>query len=204
VSRLLTPFRVEAGFWLLLCGSLTIGVGHESDWGHRMTWPLPDFSVASSAFTPPALAEPFHLSSPDSYPETTLRPMLIATRRPAPVLSSPNSGMKKGQFVLTGTTLLPEGRFAFLLEKVDNKVRVISEGKEINGILVKRVGDNRIVLTQHDDEELLELKPTKPPAQSVPAVIAEEPDTPGVPAERLPSRTSHAGQAPSAVPLPPQ
>lgn len=204
MSPLLTPFRIEAGFWLLLCGCLAIGIGHEIEWGGRMTWPLPDFTGAPASFTPPALTEPFRLLPPDNYPETTLRPMLVATRRPAPILSSPNSGMKKGQFVLTGTTLLPEGKFAFLLEKAGNKVHVISEGKAINGIVVKRVRDNRIVLTQYDDEEVLELQPAKPNAPPVPAVTAEESETPDVPAFQRPSRKSQAGQAPSAVPLRPQ
>lgn len=196
MSGLLTPFRVEAGFWLLLCGGLAAGIGHETDWGRRWQWPLASASVPAAEFTEPVLAPPFQLPPPDTYLETTLRPIFVVTRRPAPMPPAPEPpkpAMKKDQFVLTGTTIVPEGKFAFLLEKAGNKVRVVSEGKEVNGILVKQIDAAHVVLTQHDDEEVLMLKPTKPPAQPTPP--AATPEVPGAPVTGTPGKP-----APPATP----
>jgi hypothetical protein len=214
MSAQLTPFRVEVGFWLLLCGSLAIGIGYETDWGQRWRWPMAETVLPPSEFTKPVLAEPFHLPPPDTFLETTLRPIFLVTRRPAPIPpppEPPRPSMKKDQFVLTGTTIVPEGRFAFLLERAANRVRVVGEGKDIGGILVKEVGDSRVVLTQYDEEEVLVLKPTKPPAPppasvNVPVApsSATSPGTPAPPGGRRAFRDNGSGQAPlsNSVPQP--
>jgi hypothetical protein len=217
MSPLLTPLRIEAGFWLALCGGLAAGIGVETDWGQRWQWPMAAAALAPPDFAKPALAEPFHLPPPDSFLETTLRPIFVVTRRPAPIPpppEPPKPSMKKDQFVLTGTTIVPEGKFAFLVEKAGNKVRVVSEGKEVNGILVKEISATRVVLTQHDDEEVLMLKPAKGPAQTNQAPGADAPAAPipttqaGAPVVppigRRPPRPSGAGQptAPEQAPQP--
>jgi hypothetical protein len=61
---------------------------------------------------------------------------------------------------------VPEGKFAFLIEKAGNRARVVSEGKEINGITVKEVSASQVVLSQYDDTEVLTLKTAKGPAMN--------------------------------------
>lgn len=174
MSAALTPARAEAGFWLILCAGLAAGIGVESDWGTKFRWPVADSTAPPASFSRPVLAEAFRLPHPDQFLEVTLRPLFVVTRRPAPVApppEPPRPSMKRDQFVLMGTTIVPEGKFAFLLEKAGNKSRVVAEGKEINGIMVKEVGPDQVVLTQHGDVEVLPLKSNKP-AAGAPAAAA--------------------------------
>ena len=164
MSALLTPIRVEAGFWLILWIALAAGVGIETDWGRVTRWPVKDAVETAADFAKPVLAEPFRLPPSDQFLGVTTRPVFIVTRRPAPVApppEPPKPSMQKGQFLLMGTTLVPEGKFAFLLEKAGNKNRVVAEGKEINGIMVKEVTAERVVLSQHGDTEVLMLMMNK-------------------------------------------
>lgn len=63
--------------------------------------------------------------------------------------------MQRNQFVLTGTSITPQGSYAFLLEKAQNKSRVVALGKQINGIVVSEIRADRVTLTQYDDSEIL-------------------------------------------------
>jgi len=161
------PRRYELAFWLLLWGALGAGIALETDWGQRWHWPVDEPVVAAAAFSQPVLAEPYRLPPPEQFLAIAERPLFIVTRRPAPAApppEPPRPSMKRDQFQLMGTTIVPEGKFAFLLEKAGNKSRVVAEGKEINGIMVKEVAPERVVLTQHGDTEVLLLKTGKPGA----------------------------------------
>lgn len=160
MRKALTPLRIEAAFWLILCAALVLGIGLETEWGAKTQWAVGDTKAGPTDFTRPALSEPFQLPAPDQFLSVTTRPMFIVTRRPAPPPpppEAPKPAMKKGQFVLMGTTIVPEGKFAFLLEKANNKTRVVAQGKLINEILVKEVSADRVVLSQFDDTEVLSL-----------------------------------------------
>lgn len=160
MTRILTPLRVEAYGWLILyCGLLT-GIGMETDWGQRWTWPVTPLAEQTAEFPKPELTSPYTIPSPDTLMETSLRPLFVGTRRPAPTLptSAPKPTMKRDQFILTGTTIVPEGKFAHLIEKASNKSHVVAEGKEVNGILVKTVLPEQAVLSQYDDIETLILR----------------------------------------------
>jgi hypothetical protein len=204
MSSPLTPLRVETGLWLLLCGGLAGGIGVETDWGRQLQPPAIAQSALHSDFALPTLAEPFHLAPADSFLETAMRPLFVVSRRPAPPPpppEPPKPAMQKDQFRLTGITIVPGGNFAFLVEKAGNRNRVVSAGKEINGIMVKEVSANQVVLTQFDESEILTLKTAKGPLTTVPATpptpTTPPPAAPGAPAPRLrslPPRT--------AVPLP--
>jgi hypothetical protein len=171
----LTPIRVETGFWLLLCAGLMAGIGVETDWGQRWRHGVVEVKSGPVDFVVPTLEEPFRLPAPDEFLETAMRPVFIVTRRPAPPPPPPEAPkplMKKDQFTLSGITVVPEGKFAFLIEKAGNKSRVVSEGKEINGITVKEIRPDRVVLSQHDETETLLLKTAKGPATTTTTPVA--------------------------------
>ena len=166
MSAALTPIRVEAGLWLILWLGLATGIGLETDWGRQMRLPITEIDQTPPEFPKPALAEPFRLPPPDQFLDVTVRPLFIVTRRPAPTPpppEPPKPSMVKGQFILMGTTVVGEGKFAFMIEKAGNRSRVVAQGKEINGILVKEVTTERVVLSQYDDTEVLVLQSIKPP-----------------------------------------
>jgi hypothetical protein len=184
MSAPLTPNKAEAGFWLILLLGLVAGIGLETDWGRKMRSPVPENAEKPPEFAKPVLAEPFRLPASDRFLEVTARPLFVATRRPAPSAPTADSGkpsMKKDQFILMGTAIVPEGSFAFLLEKAGNRSRVVARGKEINGILLREVSADRVLLAQDDEWEVLELKTRKPPAAPVattppgPAAVATPP-----------------------------
>jgi type II secretory pathway component PulC len=203
MSTSLTPLQAEAAFWMALVFALMLGIGIETNWGRQMQWPVPEVVETPPAFAKPVLAEPFRLGPPDEFTNITQRPLFIVTRRPTPAApppEPPKPRMQKGQFVLTGTILVAEGKFAFLLEKAGNRSRVVAEGKEINGILVKEVAKERVVLSQFDDTEDLILKSNTPPPRP-PATAGVVPGAPGGagPAPAAPGGAATPG-APAAIP----
>lgn len=166
MSTALTPLRAETAFWLILCGGLAAGIGMETNWGRQQQWPAETTVETRPEFSEPALAEPFRLPPSDQYVQMTARPIFVVTRRPAPITptsGSPEPGMKKDQFILMGTTMAGGSKVAFLVEKAGNRSRVVAEGKEINGITVREVTADRVVLSQFGDTETLVLKTNKPP-----------------------------------------
>lgn len=160
MSQLLTPFRVEIGVWVAVFIGLLFGIGVETNWGQQFEYALPS-DATQSAFTTPDLTTPYRLPAQDTLMETSIRPVFVPTRRPAPTpppTQPPKPHMKRDQFVLTGTTMTAEGKFAHLIEKASNKSHVVTEGKEVNGILVKTVLPEQAVLSQYDDIETLILR----------------------------------------------
>jgi hypothetical protein len=192
---MITPSSLERGAWLIALGGLSATIGLETDWGQRLTASAPPATEVVSDYQEPVLVAPFQLPSPDQYLETSLRPLFISARRPAPSLAvaePPKPAMKKDQFTLTGTTIVPEGKFAFLLEKAINKVHVLTEGKEIYGLRVAEVLAERVTLTQYDESEVLILKSAK--SSSAPAAPMPAGAAPIAPRPPLPA----------AFPVPPQ
>jgi len=51
-----------------------------------------------------------------------------------------------------------------LIEKAGNRSRVVAEGRQINGITVKEITKERVVLSQNNDTEELVLKVNTAPA----------------------------------------
>lgn len=157
---------VEAALWLLTICGLATGIGIETDWGRQ--WKLPNVVFANRpiTFTKPDLSEPFQLAPADTFIEIAMRPLFVATRRPSPAPpppAPPKPTMHKGQFELTGVSIVAGSKFVFLIEKAGNRRRVVSEGNELNGIRVKEVTANQVVLTQYDDVEVLVLKTANGP-----------------------------------------
>jgi type II secretory pathway component PulC len=179
----LTPRRLEAGFWLLLCGGLAVGIGLQTDWGRQWQQPIAQPAEESASTLSSELTESYRLPPADAFMEIALRPIFVVTRQlppPAPA-ESPLQAMKKDQFVLTGVTIVPEGKFAFLTEKAGGKSRTVTEGKELNGITVKEILLDRVILVQYGDTEVLVLRtskaaPVAPAAKDPPSAIAPGPD----------------------------
>lgn len=167
-----TPRRLEIALRVTAWLALAAGIGVQTDWGRLGRGEPPPLADSPANFAPPELTEPFRLRPIDQYGEMIARPVFVATRRPAPpapaVAEASQGSMQKDQFVLTGTTISPDGKYAFLLEKSGNKSRVVAEGKEINGITVRQVASDKVVLAQGDETEILMLKTIKPPPRPVP------------------------------------
>ena len=202
MSAVLTPIRLETGFWLILIIGLGSGIGIESDWGRQMQSRVSETVATSTQFSMPALTEPFQLPAPEEFLDITARPLFVVTRRPAPASpppEPPKPSMQKGQFVLTGTIVVAEGKFAFLLEKAGNKRWSVAEGKQINGIMVKEVTKERVVLSQYDDTEVLVLKanPT-PPVPPATGSVAPVPPAAGR-AAPVPPAAGRAAPVPPAA-----
>lgn len=156
--------EIPTTFWLAACIALVIGIALQVDWGRHWTRPLPEFSSSSTTYVSPALAMPFDLPSLDNFPETRLRPIFSPGRRSTETSSPAQANAFKERFVLTGTTLTPEGRFAFLSDLANNKTLVVHQGKELHGFRVMEVRDRRIVLTRNGMTEVVNLTASKPQA----------------------------------------
>ena len=90
--------------------------------------------------------------------ETVARPLFIPTRRPSPPLSTAGTPvMRKGQFVLTGVTIVPDAAFAFLRESASGKTHSVKKGNMVNGITIDSVEPRRVVLRMGEETEELSL-----------------------------------------------
>jgi hypothetical protein len=71
--------------------------------------------------------------------------------------------MVKGQFILTGILSLHDQKIALLKEKQSGKMHRVERGKEINGVTLTTVENERVVLAQGGDEEVLTLQVQRGP-----------------------------------------
>jgi hypothetical protein len=143
--------------------------------------------VAGRAAPPAApvtakLLPPIAAVNPDQeYAETANRPLFIGTRRPAPpaVSTTAVAAMAKGQFTLTGVTIVGPLKIALLREKSSGRVIRVEEGNDVNGIRVAQVDAEQVKLTQGGDQEVVQMLVTKggpatvtPPAAAPTAAAA--------------------------------
>lgn len=201
MNKILTPNRVELMAWLALCGGLVTGVGIETQWGRQLVWPLMEENAAFPPFQKAALTELFHIPPPEKFIEIALRPVFVVTRSPAPIPpppEAPKPKMRKEQFVLSGTTIVADGKFAHLVEKAGKKSHVVAEGKEINGILVKEIMPDQVILIQFDDTERLMLNTAKAPLLPSTDPLAAIPAADGASAKAV-RRPNVFGPAPDVV-----
>lgn len=117
------------------------------------------------------------------FPELLARPIFFASRRPMAVANQDAaSAMKKGQFILTGVTILPTRRLVLLRDVMSNKTERVEEGKDIRGMQVEKITNGEVVLKQGEERESLVLKvqssrvvQAPSPAQPAPAGPASAP-----------------------------
>lgn len=125
------------------------------------------------------------------FPELLARPIFFASRRPMAAANKGEAGaMKKGQFILTGVTILPTRRLALLRDVMSNKTERVEEGRDIRGMQVEKITNGEIVLKQGEERESLVLK-----VQSSRMVQAPSP------AQPAPAGPSSA-PVPASVPVP--
>ena len=171
--------------WLVPFAVVAAVLGFETDWGRRVD------GAATPTTTPPAqpvsvaLLPEYRVDGGlDSRKETVDRVLFNPTRRPAPpatATASAQSTMKRGQYTLTGTTMVGSVATAFLKEVNGGKSRSVRKGDTLDGVLVAEVAPDRVRLKQGDDFEDLPLKVAIGPKTTVQPVIAPPPPPPPVP-----------------------
>ncbi len=169
-------------WWLAPLAVLAVLIGFESGWGtalHRT--PSPE---------PPPVPKPVVLALMPEYAiaggvaartETVTRTLFNPTRRQAAQLSDPSKQrMQRGQFALTGTTLIEGKNTAFLREIAGGKSRRVQQGEVINGLTVSEVKPDRVRLALGDETEELVLSVTKNPRPTVQAPLPTAPAVVGM------------------------
>jgi len=157
-------------------------LGFETRWGRALRLPAPVANNASRASEIVATLPPFALAPLDvAFKETGDRPLFSPSRRPQVLNLAAAPKMKMGQFKLSGTSVSGELTVAYLIEISSGKTVRVTKGKEINGILLDIVEDNRVVLKQGEETEELVLRTAaSPPVKAAPA--APPTAVPGFPA----------------------
>jgi hypothetical protein len=148
-------------WWLVPVLALGVLLGAELGWGRRVhRLPEPGPALEARPVTPALLPEYKIEGGLAGRAETVSRTLFNPTRRPAPtaVADAGRSQLQRGQFVLTGTSLVGDRGIAFLKEVAGGKSRTVRQGEQINGMLVAEVKPDRVRLTLGGDSEELVLK----------------------------------------------
>jgi len=159
-------------------------IGWETDWGRELKRVPPlESNVVANPVNVALLPEYKVDAGADGNRETVERTLFNPTRRPAPpaVVVAAKPTMQKGQFVLTGTTVVDRTATAFLREVSGGKSRRVAKGETVNGMIVAEVLPDRVKLKLNDDVEELVMKAAPGPrttTQPAPAQVAGQPGGP--------------------------
>ena len=183
-----------------------VAIGLETNWGRARHSVAEGKRMAPARVADAGLLPAFGLAPIDQVsPQAGERPLFVPTRRPAPVaVAVPPSAMRKGQFLLQGTSITKDfGDVAMLKEVANNRAFVVRKGELLNGITVDKIEPGQVLLKQGDETEDLAMK-TQGPSKVVPPApitfnsifqqIAPAAPVPGMPAPGMPA---------TAVPHPP-
>jgi len=174
---------------------LAVVILWETQWGASLHEPLPLKPLAAPAAVEPKLLPVLVASAPEqAWPETGARPLFVPGRRPAPPLNAP-AAMRKGQFILQGTTIVGPLSIAMFKEVSSGKVFRVEKGKELLGMMLAEVGPGSAKLQVGDDSETLQLTVTK--GQPAPPAAAQ------AAAQAGPFPSSAPGPGPVPMPVPP-
>jgi hypothetical protein len=191
-------------WWLLPLAALAAMVGFETDWGRTIDKrPQPAPTIEPKPVTASVLPEYAIAGGVAARTETVQRTLFNPTRRPAPVAAQEITTPKiqRGQFALTGTTIVDGKNTAFLREVAGNKSRRVQAGETINGLRVAEVRPDRVKLTLGGESEELVLRVATNPRPTVQPVLAAvpaaAPAAPGVPQPAI--TPAAAGQAAPAA-----
>lgn len=169
--------------WALVNVALVLAIGSELGWGKHLHLPRPAPVVHRPVTAEITLPPDYRLPALDrAYAETLERPLFVPTRRkppppPPPAVERPT--MKKGQFLLLGTTITDELKAAIVKEVAGGKVRQVVLNQTINGLRLEQVEADSVVFTQYDDREELRLKIQPSPKAPPPGQTAIVPGSGG-------------------------
>jgi general secretion pathway protein N len=114
-------------------------------------------AASEAKLLPPVAA----IAPETAYPETAARPLWIPTRRPAPPPVVQQASFQRGQFTLQGVIVAGGTRIAMLRDKTSGRIHRVEQGREVNGLQVAEVDNDKVVLAQGGDREVVELRVTK-------------------------------------------
>lgn len=188
--------------WLALCFALVIVILFEM----RAPTKAVRSKTSNQAMKIAPIALSPELSLPplaETYAETTARPILSPTRRPAPpppavaAAVAPKPAMKRGQFMLIGVTITKEKTIALLRELAGGKTLRVERGQVVNGLTVEKVEPEKVTLRFEDEREEVILKIATAPRMAAPPA----PHNAGlVPQQGGLTFTQPLGQPPPALP----
>jgi len=198
--------------WLVPFAAVIAAIGIETDWGRSFNRDAPAPSVTPPQPVAVALLPEYRIDGgTEARRETVDRVLFNPTRRPAPPASQAAgsaSAMKRGQYTLTGTTVVGNVATAFLREVNGGKSRSVHQGDKLgDGLLVAEVRPDRVRLKQGDDVEELSLKIAAGPKMTVqtvpvapPTAVAQPGPQPREPSSIRPRRPSAERAVPVAMP----
>ena len=179
-----TALARGATIWLVPFAIVVAALGFETDWGRSVSREVPAPAAAPPAPVAVALLPEYRIDGGvDTRKETVDRVLFNPTRRPAPPASqtAAASAMKRGQYTLTGTTVVGNVATAFLRDVNGGKSRSVRQGETLGGMLVAEIRPDRVRLKQGDDFEDLSLKVAAGPRTTVQAAPVIPPTAIGAP-----------------------
>ena len=199
----LTTRARAALWWLAPLAVLAILVGWEAGWGSGIRkQPPPETTPAAKPVVMALMPEYSIAGGIGAHTETVTRTLFNPTRRQAAVVADASKArLQRGQFALTGTTVIDGRSTAFLRETAGGKSRRVQQGEIVNGLTVAEVKPDRVKLALGDETEELVLRvatnprPTTPPATPVPA----PPPAGSVPPTPSPATPAAPGTQPAAA-----
>jgi hypothetical protein len=176
-------------FWPLLWGgaalALVAALVLEHQYGRSTAGEGPR---APARIADAKLLPPFRVAEVQADAETVTRPLFVPGRRPSPPATADAGTIKRGQFLLQGTTLVGPLQIAFLKEVSSGTVHRVEKGGEIKGMKLAQVSPEQVVLKAGEDTETLLL------------VVAKAAGTPVAPAAAAANVERGPFSAPEALP----
>jgi hypothetical protein len=141
--------------------------------------------------------------------ETTSRPLFAPSRRPSPPAAPAGaSSIKRGQFLLQGTTIVGPLQIAMLKEISSGTIHRVQKGEQVLGMTLEEVAPEQVVLRSGEESEVVPLIVAKAGGAAAspergpfaPAVSPPPPVPPPAPAQAgvsMPGLNLQAQPAPS-------
>lgn len=204
--------KSSAYFWSIAWGALSLVLlavlVFESRYGRPSVGegPRPPAKVAEARLLPA-----FSLAESQIGGETLARPLFVPSRRPPPPAATGPGSVKRGQYMLQGTTIVGDLRIALLKELASGTVHRVEMGAEIGGMTLAEVAPGKVVLRSGDESETLPLVVAKasgpagaavvqgpfgsaaPAAGAAPASAKEAEAKPGAAAQPQPATGTYSG-----------